>query len=125
MTDELERIRVRKMEELRRQAAQRQKLEEDKKKGEDAKKKILAVVFEPDATQYLIELKKRDATTAAEIENTILKLVLSRQLKYKVDAVDIETLERRIKGIEPKITIKRRGKEEVDLTDKLKEDEDR
>ncbi|WXG46124.1 MAG: DNA-binding protein [Candidatus Atabeyarchaeum deiterrae] len=125
MTDELERIRVRKMEELRRQAAQRQKLEEDKKKGEDAKKKILAVVFEPDATQYLIELKKRDATTATEIENTILKLVLSRQLKYKVDAVDIETLERRIKGIEPKITIKRRGKEEVDLTDKLKEDEDR
>lgn len=93
MTDELERIRVRKMEELRRQAAQRQKLEEDKKKGEDAKKKILAVVFEPDATQYLIELKKRDATTATEIENTILKLVLSRQLKYKVDAVDIETLE--------------------------------
>jgi DNA-binding TFAR19-related protein (PDSD5 family) len=122
MPDELERIRQKKLEELRRQAVERQKLEEDKKKAGEAKKRILIAVLEPEASQYLEELRGRDAATANEIEDIVLRAVLSRQLKYKLEAVDIEGLERRIKGIEPRIVIKRRGKDEIDLNEKLKED---
>nr|MDO8132592.1 hypothetical protein [Candidatus Njordarchaeum guaymaensis] len=122
MSDELERIKLKKLEELRRQAAERQKLEEDKKKVGETKKKILVAVLVPEATQYLEELRRRDAATAAEIEDIVLRAVLSRQLKYKLEAVDVEALERRIKGIEPKIVIKRRGRDEIDLNEKLKED---
>jgi programmed cell death protein 5 len=125
MVDELEKIKMRKMEELRRQVELKQKLEQDKKKTGETKKKILATALEPAAFQYLEELRKRDASTAEEIENIITRLVLARQLKYRLEAIDIEALERRIKGIESKIVIKRRGAEEIDLTDKLKQDADK
>ncbi len=125
MVDELERIKMRKMEELRRQMDLKRKLEQDKKKTGETKKKILTVALEPAAFQYLEELRKRDEPTAEEIENVIIRLVLNQQLKYRLEAIDIEALERRIKGIEPKIVIKRRGAEEIDLTDKLKQDADK
>ena len=125
MTDELERIKLKKMEELRRQMELRQKMEEDKKKSGETKKKVLAAVLEPAALQYFEDLRKRDAQTATEIENLIIRLVLNKQLKYKIEQVDLEALERRIKGVEPKITIKRRGSDEIDLTEKLKEDADK
>ena len=124
MTDELERIKLKKMEELRKQIELKQKMEQDKKKSIETKKKVLVAVLEPTALQYFEELKKRDASTANEIENLIIRLVLNQQLKYKLDQVDLEALERRIKGVEPKITIKRRGSDEIDLTEKLKEDAD-
>jgi len=124
MVDELERIKLKKMEELRKQMELKQKLEEDRKKTGETKKKILAAVLEPTAFQYLEQLWKRDVPTAEEIENLIVRLALSKQLKYKLEQVELEALERRIKGIEPKITIKRRGSDEIDLTEKLKEDAD-
>jgi len=124
MVDELERIKLKKMEELRKQMELKQKLEEDRKKSGETRKKVLVAVLEPPAFQYLEELRKRDAPTAGEIENLVIRLALSRQLKYKLDQIDLEALERRIKGIEPKITIKRRGSDEIDLTEKLKEDAD-
>jgi DNA-binding TFAR19-related protein (PDSD5 family) len=124
MTDELERIKLRKMEELRKQIELKQKMDLDKKKSSETKKKVLVAVLEPAALQYFEELKKRDASTANEIENLIIRLVLNQQLKYKLDQVDLEALERRIKGVEPKITIKRRGSDEIDLTEKLREDAD-
>jgi programmed cell death protein 5 len=120
MVDELEMIKRRKMEEMRKQMEQRQKLDEDRKKLEENKKKILEAVLEPDAYQYFDRLKKRDLATATEIENLIIELALSRQLKYKLEAIEIEALERKIKGIESKIVFKRRGGEEIDLTEKLK-----
>jgi DNA-binding TFAR19-related protein (PDSD5 family) len=122
MVDELERIKMKKMEELRRQMELKRKLEQDKKKTGETKKKILTAALEPAAFQYLEELRKRDAPTAEEIENVVIRLVLNQQLRYRLEAIDIEALERRIKGIEPKIVIKRRGAEEIDLTDKLKQD---
>jgi DNA-binding TFAR19-related protein (PDSD5 family) len=124
MTDELERIKLKKMEELRKQIELKQKMELDKKKSSETKKKVLVAVLEPAALQYFEELKKRDVSTANEIENLIMRLVLNQQLKYKLDQLDLEALERRIKGVEPKITIKRRGSDEIDLTEKLKEDAD-
>lgn len=124
MADELERIKLRKMEDLRKQMEIRQKLEQDKKKSGETKKKVLTAVLDPVAFRYLEELRKRDAPTAEEIEKLIVRLVLSQQLKYKLEQIDLEALERRIKGIEPKITIKRRGSDEIDLTEKLKEDAD-
>jgi programmed cell death protein 5 len=125
MVDELERIKLRKMEELRKQMELREKLQQDKKKSGETKKKVLTTVLEPAAFQYLEELRKKDAPTAEEIENVIIRLVLSQQLRYRLEQIDIEALERRIKGIEPKITIKRRGSNEIDLTEKLKQDADK
>jgi DNA-binding TFAR19-related protein (PDSD5 family) len=125
MVDELERIKMKKMGELRRQIEMKQKLEQDKKKTGETKKKVLTAALEPAASQYLEELRKRDVPTAEEIENVIIRLVLNQQLRYRLEAIDIEALERRIKGIEPKIVIKRRGAEEIDLTDKLKQDADK
>lgn len=122
MSDELEKIKLRKLGELRKQAVERQKVEESKKKTDETKKKILLAVLEPDATRYLEELRARDAATAAEIEDTVVRAVLTRQLRYKLEAVDVEALERRIKGIEPRIVIKRRGRDEVEFDEKLKED---
>jgi DNA-binding TFAR19-related protein (PDSD5 family) len=124
MVDELERIKQKKMEELRKQMELKQKLEEDRKKSGETKKKILGAVLEPAAFQYLEGLWKKDAPTAEVIENLVVRLALSKQLKYKLEQVELEALERRIKGIEPKITIKRRGSDEIDLTEKLKEDAD-
>jgi DNA-binding TFAR19-related protein (PDSD5 family) len=125
MVDELERIKLRKMEELRKQMELKEKLEQSKKKSSETKKKVLTAVLEPAAFQYLEGLRKRDAPTAQEIENLITRLVLSQQLKYKLELIDLEALERRIKGIESKITIKRRGSDEIDLTEKLKQDADK
>jgi DNA-binding TFAR19-related protein (PDSD5 family) len=122
LSDELEKIKLRKLGELRKQAVERQKVEESKKKTDETKKKILLAVLEPDATRYLEELRARDAATAAEIEDTVVRAVLTRQLRYKLEAVDVEALERRIKGIEPRIVIKRRGRDEVEFDEKLKED---
>ena len=124
MADELERIKLKKMEELRKQMELKRKLEQDKKRSGETKKKVLNAVLEPAAFQYLEQLRKRDAPTAEQIENLIIRLVLSQQLKYKLEQIEIEALERRIKGVEPKITIKRRGSDEIDLTEKLKEDTD-
>jgi programmed cell death protein 5 len=126
MVDELEKIKLRKMEEMKRQIEQKQKLEQDKKKLDENKKKILLAVLEPDAYQYLEGLRKRDTSTAEEIENLVVKLALGRQLKYRLEAIEIEALERRIRGVESRIVIKRRGSDEIDLTEKLrreKEDE--
>jgi DNA-binding TFAR19-related protein (PDSD5 family) len=120
MVDELERIKLRKMEEMRRQIEQKKKLDQDQKKMDENKKKIFVAVLEPDAYQYFEGLKKRDAATAEEIENLVLKLALGRQLRYKLEAIEIEALERKIKGVEPRIVIKRRGGDEIDLTEKLK-----
>ena len=120
MVDELERIKLRKMKEMRNQIEQKQKLDQDKKKLDENKRKILVAVLEPDAYQYFEELKKRDAATAEEIENLVLKLALNKQLRYRLEAIEIEALERKIKGVEPRIMIKRRGGDEIDLTEKLR-----
>jgi DNA-binding TFAR19-related protein (PDSD5 family) len=124
LVDELERIKLKKLEEMKRQIEQRQKLEQDKKKLDENKKKILVAVLEPDAYLYFEELRKRDLATAEEIENLVIKLALNRQLKYRLEAIEIEALERKIKGVEPRIVIKRRGGEEIDLTEKLRRETD-
>ncbi|WXG43509.1 MAG: DNA-binding protein [Promethearchaeati archaeon SRVP18_Atabeyarchaeia-1] len=120
MVDELERIKLRKMGEMRKQMEQNKKLQEDQKNLEENKRKIIAAVLEADAYQYFEDLKKRDTATATEIENLVISLALNKRLKYKLEAVEIEALERKIKGVEPRIVIKRRGGDEIDLTEKLK-----
>jgi programmed cell death protein 5 len=120
MVDELERIKQRKMEEMRRQMERREKLDEDKRKLDENKKKVLVAVMEPDAYRYFETLKKRDSATAEEIEDLVLRLALNRRLKYRLEAIEIEALERKIKGVESRIVIKRRGGDEIDLTEKLK-----
>jgi DNA-binding TFAR19-related protein (PDSD5 family) len=122
MVDELERIKLRKMEEMRKQMQQEKKLQEDRKNLEENKRKIVSAVLEADAYKYFEDLKKRDAATATEIENLVINLALNKRLKYKLEAVEIEALERKIKGVEPRIVIKRRGGDEIDLTEKLKRD---
>ncbi|NIM45328.1 MAG: hypothetical protein GTN80_02370 [Nitrososphaeria archaeon] len=121
---ELERLMQKKYAEFMRRAEEKKKLNETQEKIRKEVKKereaILKAILYPDAYPYLVNLRKRKPVIAKKIEDLILGLVLSRRLKTKVKLIDLEWLERKIAGIEPKILIKRGG-EVKSLSEVLKE----
>ncbi len=120
--DELERIRLKKMKEMIQRINEQAKLKEYQEKVKQEKAKFFGLVCEEDALKYLNELYKLKPSVAAEIENIIIMIVNQYGLQSKISKTDIMLLERRIEGRGPEIKIKRRGKEEADISEILGSD---
>ncbi len=118
---ELELIRKKKMERL----LQMQKQLEEQRKREQQKQtqrqRLLDRALLPEAKMYLEQIKKKMPAVAKQIEDIVLYLVLYRGLYEPLNQIDIMYIERKITGQEPKITIKRRGKENKTISDYFKE----
>ncbi|MFX0068019.1 MAG: DNA-binding protein [Promethearchaeota archaeon] len=118
--DELERIKKKKLMELMKEAEKREREEEKQKEVDSRKDQILKTVCMPDAYSYLESLRRAKPITANGIERIIIYLTTQRRLEGKVTKTGVMILERRIEGVEPKIRIKHRGEDLVDLSEKLR-----
>ena len=118
--DELERIKKRKLMELMKEAKDRERKEERQKEVESTKDQMLKTICMPDAYQYLESLRKAKPKTAIEIERIIIFLTTRRKLGGKVTKTGVMILERRIERVGPKIRIKHRGEDLMDISEKLR-----
>jgi len=118
--DELERIKKKKLMELMKEAEKRERKEERQKKVNSTKDQILKTVCMSDAYGYLESLRRAKPKTANEIERIIILLTTQRRLGGKVTKTGVMILERRIEGVGPKIRIKHRGEDLVDISEKLR-----
>ncbi|MFX1319394.1 MAG: DNA-binding protein [Promethearchaeota archaeon] len=124
--DDLKRIRERKMQALReeqvRQQALRLETEERIKQRETEREKIIEALFLPDAVVYLKELKLTKAALAERIEDLAIALYLRGQLINRIPKTGVILVQRKLEGVEPKITVKRRGEDEVSFYEAVKKD---
>ncbi|MFX1486181.1 MAG: DNA-binding protein [Promethearchaeota archaeon] len=118
--DELERIKKKKLMELMKEAKDREREEEKQKEVESSKDQTLKAVCTPDAYQYLESLQKVKPKTAIEIGRIIIFLTTRRKLGGRVTKTGVMILERRIEGVGPRIRIKRRGEDLMDISEKLR-----
>ena len=79
---------------------------------------LLRNVLHPDAYDYLTRVEKEDSEVASKIKNVVLNLYL-RGFR-KIDRLTLRLIERKIKGEEPKIFVKRRGEEVMELKSAIK-----
>lgn len=120
--DELKRIRERKIQALlkeqkRLEAAKDAKVERDKERDQ-----LVQTIFLPDAVTYLQELKKTKPEIATRIEELAIALFLRRQLFNRIPKTGVQLVQRKLEGIEPKITVKRRGEDEISFYEAVKKD---
>jgi DNA-binding TFAR19-related protein (PDSD5 family) len=130
MTDhELDSLREKRRKELIAQALKREleqkKQEESKHQFQEQQMRasmIVNQVLEPDARTYMDWLTKNNPPVAQTIKDTIILIIHKRMLRRPLAKVDILRLEREITGKEPKILVKRRGREATDLKEKIKKE---
>jgi len=121
-SDELKRIRERKLQALiaerqRREAANSVKIEREKEREQ-----VVQAIFLPDAVDYLKELKKMKPDIANRIEDLAIALFLRRQLVTRIPKAGVLLVQRKLEGVEPKITVKRRGEDEVSFYEAVRKD---
>ncbi len=124
--DELKRIRERKMQSLLKEQAQQEALrletEERIKQRETEREKIIEALFLPDAVIYLNELKQIKPVVAERIEDLAIALYLRGQLINRIPKTGVILVQRKLEGVESKITVKRRGEDEVSFYEAVKKD---
>ena len=120
--DEIEEIRRRKMRQMEEKIKQRKLEEEQQDRERTEVDRVLAQVLKPDAVAYLKNLRAQSPDVAGKIEETIISLVIQRRIREKIDVVIIKAIERKVKGIEPTISIQRKGKR-TEISEKLREED--
>lgn len=120
--DELKHIRERKIQALmkeqqRVEAAKDAKVERDKERDQ-----LVQTIFLPDAVAYLEELKKVKPAIVKRIEDLAIALYLRRQLFNRIPKTGVQLVQRKLEGVEPKITVKRRGEDEISFYEAVKKD---
>ncbi|MFX1577222.1 MAG: DNA-binding protein [Promethearchaeota archaeon] len=120
--DELKRIRERKMQALIKEQERRAAIKDEVEEREKEREQIIDVLFLPDAVAYLKELKKTKPTIAHRIEDLAIALYLRKQLVNRIPKSGVILVQRKIEGVEPKITVKRRGEDEVSFYEAVKKD---
>ncbi len=121
-TDELKRIRERKIQALIKEQERREAIKDEIKEREKEREKIIETLFLPEAVKYLEELKKTKPTIANRIEDLAITLYLRRQLINRIPKTGVILVQRKLEGVEPKITVKRRGEDEVSFYEAVKKD---
>ncbi|MBD3191419.1 MAG: hypothetical protein GF308_12295 [Candidatus Heimdallarchaeota archaeon] len=129
--DELANLREKRKRELLKLALQKEK-ENERKTREGSRKKakereirsimIVNQVLEPEAIKYMNWLTEAKPRVAQTIRESIILVIHKRLLRRPLSKIDIMRLEREITGEGPKIRIKKRGKETIDLAEKVKRD---
>jgi DNA-binding TFAR19-related protein (PDSD5 family) len=120
--DELKRIRERKMQALIKEQERRAAIKDEVEEREKEREQIIDALFLPDAVAYLKELKKNKPTIAHRIEELAIALYLRRQLINRIPKSGVILVQRKLEGVEPKITVKRRGEDEVSFYEAVKKD---
>ncbi|MCD6381085.1 MAG: hypothetical protein J7L50_02025 [Candidatus Odinarchaeota archaeon] len=79
---------------------------------------IIRNILYPDAYDYLMGLEKEEVEVANKIKNMVVNLYL-RGIR-RIDRITLRLIERKIRGEEPKIFVKRRGEEIMELKSAIK-----
>ena len=122
MTDELERIRRRKMQALIDAQRDREETKEVVDEREKERVKLVTALFMPDAIDYLNQLKNTKPQLVRRIEDLAIALYLRRQLVDRIPKMGVILVQRKLEGVEPKITVKRRGEEAVSFYEAVRKD---
>lgn len=133
---ELEKIRLKRMQSLLKQKQLQSQQAESSGMDfniEDKVRMVLQVIMTPEAYRYLLEIKDRDINVHQRIQQIMLPPQIMAQLdllvqyasrgmlrQNMIDKIQIQQLERKILGIGPKITVKKRDGESTDLNSFLK-----
>jgi DNA-binding TFAR19-related protein (PDSD5 family) len=121
-TDELTRIRQRKLQALleqrRRQEAATQA---EAEKGKE-REKLVQAIFMPDAVTYLSQMRQTKPQLATQIEDIAIMLFSEQQLVEPIPKAGVQLVERRLEGVESRITVKRRGREASSLYEVVRKD---
>ena len=120
--DELKRLRERKMKALIKEQERREAIKDEVEEREKEREKIIEALFLPDAVAYLKELKKTKPVIAHRIEDLAITLYLRRQLINQIPKTGVILVQRKLEGVESKITVKRRGEDEVSFYEAVKKD---
>ena len=111
MDEELKKIRKKRLEEMQ-QASLEENLEEQQeeqiKQYEEQKKSILRSILTPDARERLGNIKVARPKIAESIENQLIMIVQSGQLKNKINDEQLRMLLKKILPKKRDIKIKRR-----------------
>ena len=132
---ELEKLRLKRMQSIMQQKQrQTQQSQGNFYSHEDKIRMIMQVIMTPEAFRYFLEIKDRDLTLYQRILGIVLPPQVMSQLDLLVqyagrgmlrpnliDHIQIQQLERKILGIGPKITVKKRNEESTDLKSFIKE----
>lgn len=129
--DELEKIKQRKLRQLLERAEQQQAAkahqENEQQNQEDKEREmrtqLLDRYLDSEARQYITQMNATKPQTAQHIETIIISLILQNRVNY-ITKVQIRALERRIEGVEPSISVKRRGKKIESFSDAIRKDQD-
>ena len=129
---ELEKIRLKRMESLLRQQQESQHPNQIFT-VQDKIRMVLQAIMTPEAFRYYLFIRDRDENVANRIVQIILPPAIMQQIDLLiqyltrgmlrsniVDMLQIQQLERKIMGIGPKITVKKRDGESTDLSSFIK-----
>ena len=111
MDEELENLRKKKLEELQRQRQFQESLDEQedqKKEFQDKKRMILRTILTTEAKERLGRIKVARPELADAIENQLIMLAQSGQLKTKINDEQLQMLLARLIPKKRDINIKRR-----------------
>ncbi len=120
--NELKRLRERKMKALIKEQERREAVKDEVAEREKEREKIIEALFLPDAVAYLEELKKTKPIIAHRIEDLAITLYVRRQLINRIPKTGVILVQRKLEGVEAKITVKRRGEDEVSFYEAVKKD---
>ena len=120
--NELKRLRERKIKALIKEQERREAVKDEVAEREKERERIIEALFLPDAVAYLEELKKTKPIIANRIEDLAITLYVRRQLINRIPKTGVILVQRKLEGVEPKITVKRRGEDEVSFYEAVKKD---
>jgi len=120
--DELARIRQRKLQALREQQRQQEAAKQAEAEQAKEREKLIQSIFLPDAVAYLNEMRQSKPELATQIEDIAIMLFSEQQLFEPIPKTGVQLVERRLGGVESRITVKRRGKEATSLYEVVRKD---
>ncbi|MFX1561730.1 MAG: DNA-binding protein [Promethearchaeota archaeon] len=120
--DELARIRQRKIHALVEEKRRQEVAKEAKAVQKKEREKLLRIIFMPDAIAYLEELRKSKPQLASRIEDIAILLYSQQQLPGQIPKMGVLLVQRRLEGVESRITVKRRGEDAVSLYEAVRKD---
>lgn len=120
--DELARIRQRKLQALLEQQRRQEAAKHAEAEHAKEREKLVQTIFMPDAVAYLNQLRQSKPQLATQIEDIAIMLFSEQQLVEPIPKEGVQLVERRLEGVEPRITVKRRGKEAASLYEVVRKD---
>ena len=121
-SNELKRIREQKIKALVKEQQRREALKEVKTQHEKEREQLIRLIFLPDAVAYLKSLYKTKPELATRIEDIAITLYSRGQLITRIPKTGVILVQRKLEGVEPKITVKRRGEDEVSFYEAVRKD---